>query len=138
MPTTSADAIVLHLHGAIAIPVGHHVEVRVYYSAGEKGLLGVGHTEPAPMFDMPLVTDLDTGIGYGHIHLFHAHEGASARAGTVLTVSLAPLPELREHSRWVGKVTGCTVLYQGIASQSRELQTTLVLERDGAPAPAYR
>ncbi|MCL2777647.1 MAG: hypothetical protein FWD73_06555 [Polyangiaceae bacterium] len=122
--------VVLQVHGAVAIPVGHRVEIRVYYSFGETGLFSVD--PPAPQFDSPLITDLETGIQYGKLRHFCDASLYSEFAPAQAT----PLPYLREHSRWRGKILVCNVLFCG--GQYDQLQTTLLIEPMPAETGPYR
>lgn|GEM_PF-1301522 len=112
---SSTGPVPLHVHGAVAIPVGHRVEIHVYY----------GTDSSEPQFEYPLIADLETGIQYGA--LGHFHEDFSAyREGQLFEAQVTPMPNLREHSRWRGKVLVCNVLFTGI--KRSELQTTLLIE----------
>ena len=126
-------AVLLHMHGAVPIPIGHRVEVVVYYATTGSGFFGGG--APAPMHETPLLTDLETGVRYGTLPQFHPPVNMYTH-GQLFRASPTPLPTLQEHSRWVGKVVVCNVLH--LQLQGGDIQTTLVVEPMLAPSPGYR
>jgi hypothetical protein len=132
MSASASNAIVIQVRGARPIPVGHRVEIRVFYSASGTGFFGTG--APEPQLESPLITDLDTGIAYGALEQFHPPVTVYT-VGELFSLALAPLPELREHSRWQGKIIVCNVIYTGM--KTNEIQTTLLIEPI-VPGTGYR
>jgi hypothetical protein len=130
--SSGGGAVLIQLLGARPIPVGHRVEVRVFYSAGGGGFFGT--SDPEPQHERPLITDLETGICYGSLE--HFQPPSLGYSGQTIELAHAPRPELREHSRWYGKVIVCNVVHTGMTRN--EMQTTLLLEPTPAPNPGYR
>jgi hypothetical protein len=123
----------IDLHGACPIPVGHRIEVRIFLSEEKVSFFG---NEPAkPLFETPLITDLETGVRYGVFTHFHAPLSMYT-PGQMLQPATEPLPSLREHTRWTARVLACNVVFTGMSSG--ELQTTLVVEPTTAGNPGYR
>jgi len=106
--------------------------VRVFFAAGGSGFFGTG--APAPDFESPLITDLETGIGYGAFEHFHPPVSMYT-TGQTFPFSHTPIAGLREHSRWLGKVLVCNVVFTG--KERNEIQTTLLIE-PMASTPGYR
>lgn len=123
---------ILQLKGAMAIPLGHRVEIIFFYSASGSGIFGTG--APEPMLKTPLITDLDTGVRYGFFDQFHAPVGMYTE-GQTFDLSPQPLPR-QEYTRFSGRVVICNVVH--LISRDFDLQTTLVIERLPAGQPAYR
>jgi hypothetical protein len=123
----------IDLRGACPIPVGHRIEVRIFLSEEKVSFFG---NEPAkPLFETPLITDLETGVRYGSFEQFHAPL-SMYQPGQIVHPATEPLPHLRDHSRWAGRVLACNVLYTGMSKN--ELQTTLVVEPLPPGSPGYR
>jgi hypothetical protein len=133
MSSSGGGAVLMQVRGARPIPVGHRVEIRVFYSAEGSGFFGTG--APVPQHDSPLITDLETGIGYGSLEHFHPTLSVYM-TGQTFPLSHAPMPGLQEHSRWFGKVIVCNVVHTGMTKN--EIQTTLLLEPIAPPNPGYR
>jgi hypothetical protein len=133
MASTAGGMVLVQARGACAIPVGHRIEVRVFLSSGGEGFFGGGL--PEPMHDKPLITDLETGIRYGTFEHFHPAVYAY-KGGQTFPLAAEPLPTLREHSRWFGRVLVCNVVFTAI--ENNEMQSTLLVEPMAPPNPGYR
>jgi hypothetical protein len=114
----STSPITVYLRGCVAVPVGHRVEVAVFRYEQFGG----------PMFDRPVINDLDTGVTYGELPLF-----LTTNDRGLLKPPTTTLPSLREHARWRGTVLLCQVL----ADEDRASQSTLIIAPESSSEP-YR
>ena len=116
---------IVQMHGAVALPVGRQIELRIYLLGG-LGLFGTG--SPKPQFDYPLIKDLETGIQYGDLFQFYADMGKAYNANQLFAAQENPLENLQEHSILTGKILACNVL-SDIRTYDR-IQTTLVIQAE--------
>lgn len=113
----------IHVGAVAPIPVGHHVEIRIY--AEEEGLFSKTWT---PRVHDAHIVDTTTGITYASAWLFEAIN--MYRCGEIRPdLPLEIRPDLREHARTAGTVRACRVTWIG-SGDSRYPQTTLAIEPD--------
>lgn len=118
----------LTLRGVRPIPVGHRVEVVVFWIPGD------GLFSPKQRQSEPLILDLETGVRYGTMEHFRDPPTlVTPGQSMTLPVNVRSLPT-KEH--WRGKVLVCNVVHTGISRA--EEQTTLVIEPIPPPNPGYR
>jgi hypothetical protein len=108
----------IHALGAVCIPVGHRVEVRILLRDNGRG-------KTAAAQDEPLITDLDTGVIFGAD--WHFRRLSGYRPGTVQDLPVTPDPGLAVHSVVTGRVSATRVVTIG-SGDSLFQQTTLVVE----------
>jgi hypothetical protein len=105
---------------AIAIPVGHRVEVVIF-----------AHDQHGPIAGNPFITDLDTGIVYGDSALMVSEDRMSQ-----LSIGY------HEHFRWVGRVTLCRILqstvYSGGGHTVPTVRTKIMIAPELRPDAPYR
>ena len=94
--------------GKVAIPVGHRVEI-VHYQLVKMstGLFSSGKRQTEEVAE-PLITDLDTGIRYGHAS--HYHNSWSTKIDDVNLSKHDLLPGLVVLKKITGTVRSCSVV----------------------------
>lgn len=126
----SAEFIV-HFMGVVPIPVGHAVEIRVFIV--DTAVFG---TKLEPMFDEPLIIDLDTGVIYGEASHFGEEKAMTSINVVQRELPLSPRSDLQEHGRWRGRVTANRIAWLG-SKVHRFQQTSLNVAADPSEQP-YR
>ncbi len=111
------------MHGSVAVPIGHRVEVSIY-SKDE----GTFTRRPVLRLDQPVVRDLDTGVV--HSHWWHHIENPPF-PGDVVPLELRDMPLA---DRMVGRVIACQIVFYGDETSPR---TTLVVRPEPEPS-GYR
>lgn len=117
------NPLIIQMHGAASIPVGHRIEIHIYLLGG-LGLFGTG--TPKPQFEYPLITDLETGIQYGDMFQFYELVDKAYKDNQLFEAQTIPLENLQEHSNFRGKILACNVLTNN--RNNSRLQTTLLIE----------
>ncbi len=107
---------------ALAIPLGHRVEVR-WYSYEQSNFFS--STPELRELEAPWVVDLETGVEYSHGE--HHEESNTVTSGRVKEVPLELRPTLKLRSQLRGTVRRCVVMTLG-SGQYAYPQTTLLIE----------
>lgn len=104
--------------GLFPIPVGHRVRVEYFHSCKEtRGLFGRGAPEvKIREIDSPRVTDLTTGIIYGH--LIHYDDGGSLRGSKINAGDQLLRSDLEVRQTIEGEVTACRIAMIGFEGSS--------------------
>lgn len=117
--TDKTSAFIMQIPGALPIPVGHRVEIIIYNMGG---LFGGNH----PLFERPLIKDLDTGVQFGDLDNFDT--GKNAARNMLPDAQITPHQHLNEYARITGKIQACNLNYKHISLYELFLQTTLVIQ----------
>ena len=107
---------------ALAIPLGHRVEVR-WYGYEQSNFFST--TPELRELAAPWIVDLDTGVEYSHGE--HHEASGAVTSGRVKEVPLELLPTLKLRSQLRGSVRRCLVMTLG-SGQYAYPQTTLLIE----------
>lgn len=123
--TDKTSSFILQIPGAIPVPVGHRVEIRIFCS---EGLFGIGGNKP--LFEYPLIKDMETGIQYGDLDNFDTGKNASRNMLPDAQITLQK--SLNEYANLKGKILACNVNYKHISLYELFLQTTLLIEPENS------
>lgn len=113
------NPFIIQIPGAIPVPVGHRVEIRIF---NMHGLFGGNK----PLFEYPLIKDMETGIQYGDLDNFDT--GKNAARNMLPDAQITLQKNLDEYANLKGKIQACNVNYKHISLYELFLQTTLVIE----------
>lgn len=119
---TEADKtspFIMQIPGALSVPVGHRVEIRIF---SMQGLFGGNK----PLIERPLIKNLETGIQYGDLDNFDT--GKNKNRNMLPDAQLTLSGNLLEYANLKGKVGACNVNYKHISLHELFLQTTLLIE----------
>lgn len=114
--------ITLQIHGVVAIPIGHRVEVDIFEYVGDT-FLGLG--KPKPQYEFPFVIDIETGISYGNLEHFYKLNH-SFKGTELFNAQVAPMEDLDVFKSFEGIVQNCNIFtskLNGITTQ-----TTLIIK----------
>lgn len=115
--------ITLQMRGVAAIPVGHRVEVRIFNAPEKTSFLNLEKSKP--LFDSPLVFDIDTGIYYGDLHQFY-NLNHIYKPNQVFDAQITPFEHLSVYRAFEGLVQHCNVL--SARMEGIFIQTTLAIK----------
>lgn len=114
-----SQPVTLRVPYVLPLAVGKEIEWRTFW--GTTGFL----VKDDVVLEPPLIRDLETGVVYGEHWMFI--DLNMYVSGRVEDIPLTIKADLKEHSRFTGKILACHVVWIG-SGDSRYPQTTLVID----------